>query len=87
MKDTVQNILSSGKGVLALDWSPTTIAKQFEKVGLTSTPELNRVYRQMLVTTPNLNNYISGVILHDETVNQNLDSGVSFPDFLTGLGF
>lgn len=72
--------------MLALDWSPSTIAKQFDKIGLTSTPELNRMYRQMLVTTPNLSNYVSGVILHEETVNQNLDSGQSFPDFLTSLG-
>ena len=86
MKDTVQQILTNDKGVLALDWSPTTIAKQFEKIGLVSTPELNRVYRQMLVTTPDLNKYISGIILHEETVNQNLDNGESFPQFLNNIG-
>lgn len=86
MQETIQKILTSKKGILALDWSPTTIAKQFAKVGLTSTPELNRVYRQMLITTPGLNEFISGVILHDETVNQKKDSGESFVEYLDSIG-
>ena len=86
MNETVQSLLASKKGILALDWSPGTIKKQFEKVNLVSTPELNRVYRQMLVTAPGLNEYVSGVILHDETVNQKLDGGESFPDFLKSHG-
>lgn len=86
MNQTVQDILVSRKGILALDWSPSTIKKQFEKVGLTSTPELNRIYRQMLVTSPNLNNYVSGIILHDETINQKLDSNMSFVDYLIQQG-
>ncbi len=86
MQDTIQKILTRGKGVLALDWSPGTITKQFAKVGLTSTPELNRVYRQMLVTTHDLNKYISGIILHDETVHQKLDSDEFFPGSIRSLG-
>ncbi|MBL7036611.1 fructose-bisphosphate aldolase class I [Candidatus Microgenomates bacterium] len=78
--------MSSKKGVLALDWSPSTIEIQFKNVGITSTPQLNRVYRQMLVTTPELNEFISGIILHDETVNQQLDSGEGFVEYLGGLG-
>lgn len=86
MNETVHALLASKKGILALDWSPGTIKKQFEKVGLTSTFELNRVYRQMLLTSPNLNNYVSGVILHDETVKQKLDSGLGFVDYLNQQG-
>lgn len=86
MEDTVQKILAPGRGVLALDWSPSTITKKFSEVGLDSTPELNRVYRQMLVTAPGIENYVSGVILHDETVNQNLDNGQSFVEFLDTKG-
>ena len=86
MQDTVQKILSSGKGVLALDWSPTTITKQFAKVGLTSSPELNRIYRQMLISAPNIENFVSGIILHDETINQKLDSNESFIEFLNKKG-
>lgn len=86
MKQTVQKIMQVDKGVLALDWSPSTIAKQFKTIKLTSTPESNRVYRQMLVTTPNLNNFISGIILHSETVNQKLDNEKSFVEFLDEIG-
>lgn len=86
MQDVIDKILNKGKGVLALDWSPKTIAKQFEKVGLTSTPELNRVYRQMLITSPGIENFVSGVILHDETIHQKLDSGESFSEFLINKG-
>lgn len=86
MEETINNIFAPGKGILALDWSPSTITKQFQKVGLTSTPELNRIYRQMLVTSPGLSEFIGGVILHDETVNQKKDSGETFMEFLDGLG-
>jgi fructose-bisphosphate aldolase, class I len=86
MQETVRKIFTHGKGVLALDWSPGTIKKQFEKVGLESTPELNRIYRQMLLTSPNINLFVSGVILNDETVNQKMDSGTSFVDYLSELG-
>lgn len=86
MEETVENILAKGKGVLALDWSPKTITKQFSDVDLVSTPELNRVYRQMLITTPGIENFVSGVILHDETIHQKLSSGESFVDFLNSKG-
>lgn len=86
MNKTIHNLLVSDKGILALDWSPKTIFEQFNNVGLVSTPELNRMYRQMLVTTTNLNDYVSGVILHEETINQKLDSGMTFPEFLNNIG-
>jgi fructose-bisphosphate aldolase class I len=86
MKETVLKLLSPGKGLLALDWSPKTIAQKFSEIGLTSTPELNRQYRQMLVTTPGLEQYVSGVILHEETAMQKLDSGETFPEFLSKKG-
>ncbi len=86
MEETVQKLLLSGKGILALDWSTNTIKKQFEAVGLKSDPELNRVYRQMLLTTPGIEKYIGGVIFFDETVRQATDAGVGFPDFLIQKG-
>lgn len=86
LEDVVKKIMVKSKGLLALDWSPKTITQKFLEVGLTSTPELNRVYRQMLLTTDGIENYISGVIFHEETAKQNLDSGVSFPDFLSQKG-
>ena len=86
MNDTIQKLLSPGRGILALDWSPKTIAEKFATIGLTSTPELNRKYRQMLLTTPGIENFISGVILHEETANQALDDGLRFTDYLTQKG-
>jgi fructose-bisphosphate aldolase class I len=86
MQDTIQKLLVSGKGLLALDWSTKTITKKFLEVGLTSTPELNRQYRQMLLTSPGIENFISGVILFDETARQNLDGGKPFPQFLVEKG-
>jgi fructose-bisphosphate aldolase class I len=86
MEETVNKILVKGKGVFALDWSSGTITKKFAEVGLTSTPELNRVYRQMLLTTPGIEKFISGVILHNETIHQKLDNGDSFTEFLATKG-
>ena len=86
MQDLIQKIFSSDKGILALDWSTKTITEKFAAVGLESTPELNRKYRQMLLTTPGIENYISGVIFFEETAKQNLDSGMSFPAYLESKG-
>jgi fructose-bisphosphate aldolase class I len=86
MQDTVKHIMSDNRGVLALDWSPKTISKQFTEVGIVSTPELNRQYRQMLLTSPGIENYVSGVILHDETLHQKMDSGKTFIEYLAGKG-
>ncbi|HKB88712.1 MAG TPA: class I fructose-bisphosphate aldolase [Patescibacteria group bacterium] len=86
LTEVVKQLLAPGKGLLALDWSTKTITQKFLDVGLTSTPELNRVYRQMLLTTPELSNCISGVIFHDETVKQKLDDGTSFPEYLNQKG-
>jgi fructose-bisphosphate aldolase class I len=86
MQDVIQKLLTSGKGILALDWSPNTIAQKFLEVGITSTPETNRQYRQMLITTEGIENYISGVIFHEETAKQILDNGLTFPNYLIQKG-
>jgi fructose-bisphosphate aldolase class I len=72
MHETVQKLLSPGKGLLAADESTKTITKRFTAIGLSSTPELNKKYREMFFTTPGIENYISGVILYDETIRQGL---------------
>lgn len=86
MEETVQKLLASGKGILAADESTGTITKRFAAIGLTSTPELNRKYRQMLFTTQGIEQYLSGVIMFDETVRQKTDDGVPFSDYLTQKG-
>lgn len=72
MNETVQKLLAPYKGILAADESTPSITKRFESLGLVSTPELNKEYRTMLFTTPDIEKYISGVILFDETIKQGL---------------
>lgn len=85
MQDTIQKILAPGKGILAADESAKTIEKRFAPLGLTPTPELNRKYREMLLTTPGIEQSLGGVILFDETVHQSIN-GKSFPEYLTERG-
>jgi fructose-bisphosphate aldolase class I len=72
MEETIKKLLAPGKGILAADESTKTITKRFAELGLTSTPELNKKYREMLFNTPGIEDYISGVILFDESVKQGL---------------
>jgi len=85
MQDTIQKILAEGKGILAADESTKTIEKRFAPLGLTSTPELNQKYREMLLTTPGIEQILGGVILFDETAHQSID-GKSFPEYLAERG-
>ena len=80
-----KSLVSPGKGLLAADESTGTIKKRFEAVGLTSSPELNRKYREMLLATPGIEEFISGVILFDETTRQET-GGMSFSKYLEGRG-
>jgi fructose-bisphosphate aldolase, class I len=79
-------MVAKDKGLLAADESTTTIGKRFAKIGVESTPEQRRNYRQMLFATAGVAQWISGVILYDETIRQHTDAGVPFPDFLVKLG-
>jgi fructose-bisphosphate aldolase class I len=79
-------IVAKGKGILAADESTGTCTKRFEKIGIASTEENRRAYRELLFTTPDVAQWISGVILYDETIHQKSRDGVPFPDLLTGLG-
>ncbi|HHQ14445.1 MAG TPA: fructose-bisphosphate aldolase class I [Chromatiales bacterium] len=81
-----QQMVAPGKGILAADESTPTIKKRFDKIGLESTPENHRIYREMLFTTPGMADYISGVILYDETIRQSTSDGVPFPEYLQSLG-
>ncbi len=72
MNQTIQNLLQPFKGILAADESTPSITKRFASLGLTSTPELNKEYRTMLFSTPDIEKYVSGVILYEETLKQGL---------------
>ncbi|HWW21672.1 MAG TPA: class I fructose-bisphosphate aldolase, partial [Steroidobacteraceae bacterium] len=79
-------MVAKDKGLLAADESTSTIKKRFDKIGLESTEEHRRAYRDMLFSTPGVAQWISGVILYDETLRQKSKEGVPFPDYLTKLG-
>ncbi len=79
----VKKLLEGSKGILAADASTPTLTKRFEKIGIESTGETRRRFRQLLVTTPNLERYIGGVILYDETIHQNTDDGINFAEYIT----
>ena len=65
-------LVAEGKGILAADESAGTIKKRFDAISVESTPENHRIYRQLLFTTPEIEKYISGVILFDETIRQTM---------------
>jgi fructose-bisphosphate aldolase class I len=85
ISQTAQKLLATYKGILAADESTPSITKRFEKLGLVSTPELNKKYREMLFTTPDIEKYISGVILFDETIKQGLGEILKEKGILVGI--
>lgn len=82
---TAKEMVVAEKGILAADESSKTIQKRFDNIGLTSTPETNLAYRKLLFTTGGIEQYISGIILYDETIRQQID-GISVPKFLENKG-
>jgi len=83
---TAGALVAEGKGILAADESSGTIKKRFDSIGLESTEENRRAYRDMLFTTPGVEEYISGVILYDETIRQSALDGTPFPELLESKG-
>lgn len=79
---TITDIVVANKGILAADESTNTIAKRLQSVQVENTEENRRAYRELLFTTPNLNKYISGIILFEETLTQKTASGVPFSTIL-----
>lgn len=86
MESTIGSLMAPSKGILAADESFPTIARRFEPFGIESTEESRRRYRQMLFTTPGVEEYICGVILFDETLRQRADDGRLLVEVLTASG-
>ena len=86
LRSTAHTIVMPGKGILAADESSGTIKKRLQSVGVESTEQNRRTYREMLFTTPDIEDYISGVILFDETIRQSADDSTPFPLLLSGRG-
>jgi fructose-bisphosphate aldolase class I len=76
-------MVAPGKGLLAADESTSTIKKRFDTIQLESTEEHRRAYRDMLFTAPEIDKWISGVIMYDETLRQKTSDGVPFSQYLS----
>ncbi len=79
-------MVAPGKGILAADESTPTIKKRFDSISVESTEDSRRTYREMLFTTAGAEQYISGVILFDETLRQSASDGTAFPKLLSERG-
>ncbi len=86
LAETAQAMVAPGKGIIAIDESTATIAKRFAGVGIENTEENRRAYRELLLTAPNLGQYISGAILFDETIRQSTKDGVPFAKIMADNG-
>lgn len=85
LKQIVSQLLNPTKGILAADESAKTIQKRFDKIGLESNPDTNLAYRKMLFTTDGVEEFLSGVILYDETIRQSIE-GESVCEYLENKG-
>lgn len=83
---TARMLVADHKGLLAMDESNPTCNKRFARLGIPQTVEARRDYRELIVTTPGLGEYISGAILYDETIRQNKMDGTPFVQVLTEAG-
>ena len=86
MTNTVVALTAPGKGILAADESSGTIKKRFEAVGVPSTEQSRRDYRELLFSTLGLDAFISGAILFDETIKQKTIAGLALPELLKANG-
>jgi fructose-bisphosphate aldolase class I len=86
LANVAQGMVGRGKGILAADESTGTIEKRFKGIGVESTEENRRAYRELLFTPKGLGEHISGVILYDETIRQKAADGTPFPEVLARQG-
>ncbi len=86
LESTIATLSAKGKGILAADESAGTITKRFEALHISSTEDTRRAYRELLATTPGISEYIAGIILYEETLNQKASNGQLFPELLKKLG-
>lgn len=86
LQDTIKLLFADNKGLLAADESSKSAKKRFDALGIPCTDETRRQYRQMLLTTPNIEKYLSGVIFYDETIRQATDDGTPFTEYLQNKG-
>lgn len=83
---TAKAMMAPGKGILAMDESTGTSNRRFEPLGIATTTENRRAYRELIISTPGLSDYISGAILYDETIRQSTQDGTPFVQALNKAG-
>ena len=86
LESTAQALVPAGKGILAADEGEATIKRRFDSINVECTEENRRSYREMLFTTPGAEEFISGVILFEETLRQTTQNGTPFPELLANKG-
>src|SRR6476646_8653552 len=86
LRETAEAIVAAHKGILAADESTGTIKKRLDSIGVESTEETRRNYRELLFTTEGAEEFISGVIMFDETIRQSASDGTPFPKLLESKG-
>ena len=86
LQETARAMVSPGRGLLAADESSGTCEKRFKSVNVACTEENRRIYRELLFTTPGIQEFISGVILYDETLRQKTKQGIPFAEYLSKQG-
>lgn len=86
LQQCAQSFFQKGKGVLAADESTSTMNKRLEAIGVPGEPEMRRKYRQLLFTAPNIEQYLSGVIMYDSSIRNHTDDGTPFVDVLIAKG-
>jgi len=86
IENIAKQLLAKGKGILAADESTGTMSKRLASVNVDSTPENRLKFREILFTAESMKNYISGVILYDETIKQKTSSGKTIPELIKSFG-
>lgn len=86
LQKLANELVEKPKGILATDATESTMDKRMKAEGIEPNPELRRVFREILITTPEIENYISGIILNDEIIRQNLGDGRSFVQAISERG-
>ncbi len=86
LQETARALVAPGRGILAADESTPTMAKRLDRIGVVSTLQVRRRYRELLVRTPGLHEHVSGIILFDETMHQHATDGTPFPELVTRAG-
>ena len=83
---TAKALVENGKGLIAMDESTPTCNKRFANLGIAENEDTRQAYRELIITTPNINKCISGMILYDETIRQKKQDGTPFVKAISDIG-